>query len=240
MSVVYLASLGYMHAVLRVQVKSWHYSIWLSVISCCVGDSTSIIVSTPQRSLFHNNVARLQSVLQLCWQSSPLTEASVQQLALAIDAWRAHQEEHFGRFSRSNNKHENFHKLCHAPAQVERNGGLSTTCTGSYEKSHGVTAKKPAKQHNHKGVPERRMLRVVRRAELLKQRELGSGEEYTKAVYKTMRGDDKSYNGSSTATSQVCGYGVCVREILPQLFRVEALTWFKTVLSSTTTLGNDR
>jgi hypothetical protein len=187
-------------------MESWHYSLWLSLISFCVGDDEAIISNAGQRAVFHVSVSMLLRVADLCWQTIPMTESMIQELEHAINAWRNHQSENFVRFSPSKDQHDNFHKLCHAPTHLRRNGGLSTTCTSSYEKSHGVMAKRPAMQHNHQGVPERRMLIVVRRAQVLCQRQLGSGREYTKAMYRVMRGDDGDFDKSSvhTTTSQVC------------------------------------
>ena len=187
-------------------MESWHYSLWLSLISFCVGDDEAIISNAGQRAVFHISVSMLLRVAELCWQTIPMTESMIQELEHAINAWRNHQSENFVRFSPSKDQHDNFHKLCHAPTHLRRNGGLSTTCTSSYEKSHGVMAKRPAMQHNHQGVPERRMLIVVRRAQVLSQRQLGSGKEYTKAMYRVMRGDDGDFDKSSvhTTTSQVC------------------------------------
>ena len=187
------------------QRESWHYSLWLSLISFCIGDDETIVFRSKQRSLFHQSIGMLLAVVDLIWQTKPMTEESIQHLEHAIITWRNHQTLNFARFSPSKDQHENFHKLCHAPAHVRRNGGLSTTCTSSYEKSHGIMAKKPAKQHNHRN-QEKRMLYVVRRAQLLSQRKLGSGKAYTKAMYRSMRGDDPGFENSSIHTSknQVC------------------------------------
>ena len=183
------------------QRESWHYSLWLSLISFCIGDDETIVFRSKQRSLFHQSIGMLLAVVDLIWQTKPMTEESIQHLEHAIITWRNHQTLNFARFSPSKDQHENFHKLCHAPAHVRRNGGLSTTCTSSYEKSHGIMAKKPAKQHNHRN-QEKRMLYVVRRAQLLSQRKLGSGKAYTKAMYRSMRGDDPGFETSSIHSSK--------------------------------------
>ena len=164
-------------------------------------------------------------IVNLCWQSVPMTEALVEELEHAINTWRTHQSQHFVRFSKSKDRHDNFHKLCHAPAHVRRNGGLSTTCTSSYEKSHGIMAKQPAKQHNHRN-QEKRMLTVVRRAQVLSQRELGSGKAYTEAMYKVMRGGDNDFKKSSvySTSSQVCFVmHFDVPHVMMLFLRVEAL-----------------
>ena len=70
------------------------------------------------------------------------------------------------------------------------------------------------------------MLTVVRRAQVLSQRELGSWKAYTEAMYKVMRGGDNDFKKSSvySTSSQVCFVmHFDVPHVMMLFLRVEAL-----------------
>jgi hypothetical protein len=92
------------------------------------------------------------------------TETQLCDFEHRVTQWQLHFKQHIIQTSASKCNFDNFHKINHAADHARRNGGWASTCTSSYEKSHTIFAKNPAKHHNRKTKVEERMLHIAMKA----------------------------------------------------------------------------
>ena len=99
----------------------------------------------------------------MIWHVPSPSENQLLDFEYRVREWQAHFKRHYMQTSASQCNFDNFHKINHAAEHARRNGGWASTCTSSYEKSHTLFAKNPAKHHNRKTKIEHRMLQMAMR-----------------------------------------------------------------------------
>jgi hypothetical protein len=136
-------------------------SIWLSLVPFVVGDDDAVVKNQHARCNFVSNAYLLLQVVTFIWQNSAPTSDDLDILEGTIREWSTHFNLFFSCTSPSGCCFDNFHKIQHACWFARRDGGLASTCTSSWERSHTEFAKDPAKHTNRKGGVDRKMLQVI-------------------------------------------------------------------------------
>jgi hypothetical protein len=146
------------------RAEAWHLNVWLSLIVFVIGDDRRIINRHSTRIHFLTNVELLLEIVTVIWQVPSPSELQLLDFEHRVTQWQLHFKLHFIQTSPSQCNFDNFHKINHAADHARRNGGWASTCTSSYEKSHTLFAKNPAKHHNRKTRVEERMLKIAMKA----------------------------------------------------------------------------
>ena len=160
----------------------------------------------------------------MIWHVPSPSEDQLLDFEHRVQQWQAHFKLNYIQTSASQCNFDNFHKINHAADHARRNGGWASTCTSSYEKSHTLFAKIPAKHHNRKNKIEHRMLQVAMRTAFYED-EATQDHNTSSANHSDVHSCETASTSSSSRLRQSTGSVTRIRRNLTtyMYFRVKEL-----------------